>query len=329
MLIKKILFGYYETQCLYVITKLKIADYLQSCPKPITELANLAGVNEGKLYRIMRFMAAKGLFDELPNQKFQLNTESEALISTSENNINNFIRLHAEYFYNSATELTNSIISNNTAFDLKFGENASNHFKNDKKAGEIYNLAMKENSELYGKLIAKTFDFSPYKTIIDVGGGIGSILVNILLQNKNMSGINFDIPALQEMATAYFKEKEVESRCKYVGGDFLKSIPHGGDLYIMKAILHGKNDAMAIEVLNKCKEVLPNNGKLLIIERIICRAAKNYIEACMNDINMLNVTSGHVRTYAEFERLFLSAGYLIQQIYPVDDDLSIIEITLK
>ena len=329
MLIKNMLFGYYETQCLHAITKLNIADHLQDGSKPIVELATLTGVNEDKLYRVMRFMAAKGIFNELPNQEFQMNNESKMLVSTSTDNISHFIKLHAEYFYNSVTELINSMKSNNTAFELKFGETASDHFKNNKAAGQIYHLAMKENTELSGKLITKAYDFSKYKTIIDVGGGLGSLLVNILLQNENSYGINFDIPELQENAEAYFREKTVASRCKYVGGDFFTSIPSGGDLYIMKTILHGKNEAIAVEVLSKCREVLPKHGKLLIIERVMCKDANNYIDVCINDINMLNVTNGHIRTILEFEQLFKQAGYLIKEIYTLPEDLSIMEITLQ
>ncbi|EKD69769.1 MAG: hypothetical protein ACD_46C00732G0009 [uncultured bacterium] len=115
--------------------------------------------------------------------------------------------------------------------------------------------------------------------IVDVGGGIGSLLANILLKNNNSRGINYDLPELEIAAKKYFQEKNIAPRCQYIGGDFLKSIPTGGDIYLMKAILHGKNDEIAMEILTRCKDVLPRNGRLLVIERIIDKAGnKNYIE---------------------------------------------------
>src|SRR5947208_1068581 len=116
MLIKDILFGYYDTQCLYAIAKLNIADHLLSGPKSISELAQLTQANEKKLFRIMRFMSAKNLFDELPNKVFQLNQESQYLVSSTLGNLNNFICLHAEYFYQAASEISNSLKTDTTSF---------------------------------------------------------------------------------------------------------------------------------------------------------------------------------------------------------------------
>ena len=84
------------------------------------------------------------------------------------------------------------------AFELEFGSIAGNYFIENPTAKEIYNNAMQENSELYGRLIAEIYNFSNYKTIVDVGGGIGSLLAHILLKEKSASGINYDLPGLQK-----------------------------------------------------------------------------------------------------------------------------------
>lgn len=212
---------------------------------------------------------------------------------------------------------------------MKYGKSASDYFKENETAAQIYHRAMQENSELSGKLIVETYDFSPFKTIVDVGGGIGSLLVNILLKYSTAFGINFDLPELQNAAETYFKEKGVASRCQYIGGDFFKSIPSGGDLYIMKAILHGKSDEASSMLLNLCKAVLPLHGKVLLIERVIVKTEKNYLDVCINDMNMLNVTRGHIRTITEYEALFKNSGYILSKIYTLPDDISILEIQVE
>ncbi len=326
MLIKNMLFGYHDTQCLYVVTNLNIADYLQDAPKSITELAQATQTKPDKLLRVMRYLSSKGLFEALPGNKFGLNKNSNYLVSSNPENINNFISLHARYFYRGASKLIENIKSNATSFELEFGQIAGHYFQKDSVAGEVYNKAMRENSELYGRLISELYDFAPYKTIVDVGGGIGSLLAHILLKNKHSFGINYDLPGLQQSSELFFKEQGLASRVKYAGGDFDQFVPDGGDIYLMKAILHAREDESAATVLQQCKNVVPDHGKLLIIERVISASEGCYAEACTNDINMLNVTRGRVRTLDKFKSLFENSGFLIKATYPVIDSISILEL---
>ena len=126
----------------------------------------------------------------------------------------------------------------------------------------------------------------------------------------------------------YFKDHGLTSKVNYIGGDFNLSIPSGGDLYMMKAILHAREDKSAITLLNKCKNVLADQGKLLVIERVIAGAGEDSATACVNDINMLNVSSGKVRTLNEFKTLFKSAGFAIKEIYPVANAIEIFELVV-
>jgi hypothetical protein len=117
----------------------------------------------------------------------------------------------------------------------------------------------------------------------------------------------------------------LDDRCKYVSGSFLEEIPQHADLYILKAILHGKNDNLSKQVLQNCKSAMPNHGKLLVIERIISDDY-DYVDACTNDINMLNVSGGKIRTLDEFKDLFGSVGLAINSIKKIQQSLSIIEL---
>lgn len=276
----------------------------------------------------MRFLSAKGLFNELPNQFFSLNDESRFLLSSTPGSLKSFIELHGAYFYQGAFKFLESMNNEKTPFEVFFGKSAAKLFEEDPKIGKIYNSAMQEASEYYGKLITNKYDFSSYKTIIDVGGGFGSFLVNILKANPNINGINFDLPSLMNDAEAYFKSEHLSERCCYISGSFFDSIPAGGDLYIFKAIFHGKTDDQALAILKNAKTVLPVTGKILLIERMIT-PGNNFLDGCLNDINMLNVTKGGVRTFDEYKSLFDISGFLIQKIQPLEDALQIIELVIE
>jgi hypothetical protein len=325
MLIKDILYGYYNTQCLYTVSKLRIAEHLKTGSKSITELASLEHCDENQLYRIMRFLSAKGLFDELNDQIFSLNEESNYLLSSTSGNLKNFIDLHALYFYQAATKIFESMSAKSTPFEIKFGKPAWKLFEERPDVGQIYNVAMQEVSEYYGKLAIKKYDFSLYKTIVDVGGGLGSFLVNILRSNASANGINFDLPSLQDDAERYFIQEGMSLRCQYIAGNFFETIPATGDLYIFKAIFHGKTDEQALRILHNTKRVLPTHAKLLLIERMITHD-DNFIDGCLNDINMLNITNGCVRTLEEYKELFKVSGFSISQIEPLEDALQMIEL---
>ncbi|VVC75572.1 Multifunctional cyclase-dehydratase-3-O-methyl transferase TcmN [Aquicella siphonis] len=329
MLIRDLLFAYYDTQCLYVAACLNIADHLQSGPKSIAELAGLARSNEDKLYRIMRYLSAKGLFDELSGRVFQINPESACLVSSRSGGLKHFIRLHSQYFYPAASELLNSLRSDLSPFELQFGKPSGQYFQDNVEAGEVYHHAMMENSEWFARQAVEAYDFSPYQTLVDIGGGIGTLLAAILLKYKNAKGINFDLPELQEPAERYFKTKGLASRCRFIGGDFLEGIPAGGDLYIMKSVIHGKDDSMALRLLGQFKPFLAPPVKLLVMERVLQGSGAVYLQACLNDINMLNVTRGRVRTYAEYEELFTRSGLTINKLYELQNAFCIMEVQLS
>ncbi len=325
MLIKEMLFGYYDTQCIYIIAELNIANYLQDGSQDISYLAKKTNVDENKLYRIMRFLSSKGLFDQSVGMVFSLNKESKQLISTGDSSLNDFVRFHGKYFYQSARKILEGIKTNNIPFNIEFEESFWGFLNHNCDAGKIFNNSMKCASDSQAKIITDIYDFSTYKTVVDLGGGLGSLLVNILHKYKSVTGINLDLPTLSENATNYFISQGLGDRCKYISGSFLEDIPKGCDLYILKAILHGKNDDLSMQVLKKCKSAMPNHGRLLVIDRVISDD-NDYVEACANDINMLNVSGGKDRTLEEFKVLFDISGLTIASVKKIQQSLSIIEL---
>lgn len=318
------MFGYYNTQCLYVVAELNIADYLQDDQKHISDIARYAEVDEGKLYRIMRFLSSKNLFNEYQNKIFGLNRESKCLVSTDKSSMKDFVTFHAMYFYQSAKKILEGIKTDQIPFNIEFEQPFWTFLEEDQHAGTMFNRSMKNASDAQAKIIANIYDFSSYKKIVDLGGGLGSLLANILHKYRNCSGINFDLATMHDDAELYFKKQNLSDRLKYISGSFFETIPEGADLYIMKAILHGKKDDISKTILRKCKTAMPNHARLLIIDRIISKD-EYYVDACTNDINMLNVSGGKDRTLNEFKHLLSDVDLHINSTYRVSQSLFIIQ----
>lgn len=326
MLVKELLLSYYKTQCLYVVSELDIADELSSGAKSSEELAQSKNINPDKLYRIMRFLASLGLFSESEDGLFSLTDESQELVTSSHGSLKSFIRLHATCFYQAADKMLDSLSVESSSFELSYGASAHHYFVEHAAMGDLYNVAMSENSKRFSELLIAAYPFKSYHKIIDVGGGDGTLLISILKDHPDATGVIFDLPSLQPRAEKAMAVDGVVDRCQFMGGSFFDHIPEGGDLYILKSIIHGKSDARALSILNNIKSSMLHHSKILIIDRIIDMEC-GYQQACVNDINMLNVTRGFDRTKPQFERLIQSCGLRLNETYYLSDAHFCLEIT--
>lgn len=327
MLARNLLYAYLDTQCLCAISELGVADILQNDAKPIGAIAKRVEVDADKLYRVMRYLASKGLFDELPDRHFQLNAHSQCLLSSQLGNLKDLIAFHANAPYQAALSLKQTLREDKSPFELAYSGHVFEYLKLHHDDEVHFNKAMQQNASKVSQKIVTAYDFSLYHHIVDVGGGSGSLLIAILKQNLQASGVNFDLPRLQQCSDQLIADHQLSDRCQFVGGDFLQGVPAGGDLYIMKAILHGKDDKLSVELLHQCKAQMSKQTKLLLIERVIDEQL-DLLDGCINDINMLNLTRGKERTMTEYLTLIERAGLQLCQCIQVDASLCILELEL-
>lgn len=328
MLARNLLYAYLDTQCLSAINELGIADLLEAKALSAAKLAELVSVNEERLYRVMRYLACKGLFEELPNRCFSLNESSTELLSSQEGNLKALISFHANAPYQSATSIKASLRKNEGPFLLNHGEVIYDFLRDHPECNHFFNNAMQQNASFISQRIIQSYDFSRYKKIVDIGSGVGDLLLNILLENKSSNGVNFDLPNLQNSAEDLIANFNLQDRCQFIGGNFFESIPAGGDLYIMKAISHGKDDNDTVRLLKLCRTMMADNTKLLLIERVVDEKY-DYLDGCINDMNMFNLTQGKERTLNGYKNLLSLSDLCLDQCIQVDASVCILEVSLN
>lgn len=323
-MIPKILYGYLGTQCLYVVAKLNIADHLKYGSKEISDLAKLTNSNENALYRVMRCLASLGIFQETLNKSFSLNKEAKDLVSTSENTWKDFIILVGEELYQSAGDLLYSVKTGKPALNHLYGMSHWDYLQKNPNKAEIFHNAMEKGTGPLLKKLIKHYDFSHYKTIVDVGGGKGHLLCEILSQNPAASGIVFDLDNAKKSAEKFIVESVAASRCKFVSGNFFICLPDKADIYLLKVVLHDWDDESVVQILKNCKSAVNKNGRVLIIEKII--EDNRYKElSCLSDINMLVTLTGKERCLKEFQDLLSKSGLKFIQRIDTETVFSIIE----
>lgn len=317
--------GAWVSQAIYVAAKLGIADLLKDGAKSSQELATLANVDATSLYRILRALSSIGLFSEGDNRSFELTPMAEYLRSDIPESLNAVaIMMSGEpWHWKPWGDILYSVKTGLPAFDHVFDMPVFPYLGQNPEAAAIFDACMTSFTTRDSIEIVANYDFSSIHTLVDVGGGHGKLLAHILESNPNLQGILYDLPAVVEGASQHLDK--FSNRTSVVSGSFFESVPSGGDAYIMKHIIHDWDDQKAIAILKNCHQVMPENGKLLVVEDVIPPANQPSIGKLLDLEMLLMTTGGRERTEAEFKELFAAAGFKLTRIVPAGMAANVIE----
>jgi ubiquinone/menaquinone biosynthesis C-methylase UbiE len=302
-------------------TELGIADLLKEGPKTIDELAKLSGSVEGPLYRVMRGLASHGIFKESKNKMFSINPLAKSL---QKEELKYFIEFSLSAMqFNISVEMIHSVKTGRNSTELFIKNGVFEHIGQSQEINNLYNKAMTSTSKMQVSAILPCFEFGKFRHIIDIAGGQGFLLSSILNRYKTIKGTVFELPQVINNAQQLIGDSEKSGKIEFVTGNFFESIPAGGDLYLLKNILHNWNDEDSAKILQNIRKVLPPNGRLLIIEMIV-GYDNNSSWAKMMDLYMMIGLNGRERTREEYQALLEKAGYKNESIKRTVSPLSII-----
>ena len=186
----------------------------------------------------------------------------------------------------------------------------------------VFNSAMTSSSRSEAQAVLAAYNFRRFDCIVDVGGGQGLLLKEILLACPASRGILFDQPQVIASAHQVPISAELAQRYQLVAGSFFESVPESGDAYLMKAILHDWDDSRSKEILRACRRAMPTKATLLVIERVVGPPNEGP-EGKFSDLNMMVQYAALERTHQEFHDL-LKGGGLLTEIVPTRSPLSIV-----
>jgi SAM-dependent methyltransferase len=172
--------------------------------------------------------------------------------------------------------------------------------------------------------VVAAYDFSRFRSIVDVGGGKGALLAEILKAHPRLNAVLFDLPETEKHAHEYIAAAGIGERCAFHAGDFFEHLPSGHDVYVLAHVLHDWNDDDAVAILRKCREALPSDGRLLIVEAVLPDGNTPHHGKLM-DLLMLTVTGGVERSQDEFSRILARSGFTLAHIYPTATHQSVVE----
>lgn len=167
---------------------------------------------------------------------------------------------------------------------------------------------MTKRSREYSGAIAAHSAFSKAEVIVDVGGGEGQLVIDILRAHDGVSGIVFDLPNMAEAAKTLINEAHMTDRCRFVAGDMFHTVPPAGDVYLLKWVLHDWNDEKALVILNRVAEAMTDGSQLLIVERLMPETIDESTGLVQADLNMLCQNDGAERTLGEYRAILDKAN---------------------
>jgi hypothetical protein len=318
--------GYWLSQAIYVAAKLNIADHLKKGSKTCDVLAQDTQAHAPALYRLMRALSSVGIFEETHSHTFGLTPLAEYLHSDHPQSVKaTAIMLGEAPHYQAWGNAFYSFQTGKPAFDQHFGQNVFEYFKTHPADAEIFEQSMNSFSLSEEKAILDVYDFSEFKTIVDVGGGYGEMLGTFLQKYENLQGILFDEGYVIDHCQPTLEKHGIVDRCQAVKGSFFESIPTGGDAYMLKHIIHDWDDERSIAILKNCCQAMGDQSKVLVMEMIV-DPGNQPSAAKFLDLNMLVMCpGGKERTETEFHALFEAAGLALTRIVRTAEDICILE----
>jgi SAM-dependent methyltransferase len=303
--------AYWASRCLHVVAELGVADKLGDEPQTAESLARAIGAQPQALHRVLRSLANHGIFVH-DGERFAHNAESRTLRSDARGSMRSLARMMGmKVHWDAYRELDAAVRTGQASIEKVTASGLFSYLREHPEEGRIFDEAMEGKSSMAIATVPQAYDFSAYKTIGDIGGGLGHLLYAVLEKAPHATGVLFELPDVAARARA----RNVP-RVSYVGGDFFKDPIPACDLYMMMTVLHDWSDAQSEAILRNLRAGAPPKAKLLLIEGIVDPNARDDIVLDV-DIEMLVMTTGRERTRVEWESVLARGGFRLTRIVPV------------
>jgi hypothetical protein len=305
--------GHRLTEIVATAARLAIPDAIAAGASRPEAIATATSTHAPTLRRLLRALAAAGVLHEREDGGFELTALGQAMRSDVPGSIGPWIaQVDRAYVREAWANLEHSIRTGENAFTALHGEDvwAWRGARPDEAA--IFDRAMTALSAGVGAAVAAAFDFSGSRIVADIAGGAGSLLAAVLRAQPHLRGILFDQPAVVEREVAV-AAPDLLGRCDVVGGNFFEAVPPGADVYVLKAILHDWEDPEAVAILRSIRRVIPPDGSLLVVERVIGPPNED-LDGRLSDLHMLVMPGGRERTRTEWEALLGSGGFRLDDV---------------
>ena len=302
-------------RCLHVIADCGAADAVGSSGATPAEIAARTGFNADALDRMLRLLAAHGIFARAADGRYHHSPASRLLQSDDPRSLRSYVRMNGlRAMLDRYTELGQTARTGRPQRDWA---SLLDHLAAHAEESAIFNAAMVSKSRTVLPAVAAAYDFSGFSTIADIGGGRGHLLALVLERAPQATGVLFELPHV-------IADAKPTPRLSLQAGDFFTDALPVADAYLLMDLLHDWDDADAVRILAAVRRAAHAVSRVFIVETLVPDAPGPHLAKSL-DITMLAVTGGRERTEAQHAALLASAGFRLVRVLPTASQYSLVE----
>ena len=318
----QLLLGYRITQAIRAAALLGVCDALAAGPRASSTVAAEIDADPGLVHRLMQALAAIGLCTATDDRLFA-NTELGDLLRRDVPGSlrSTVIGMGEDSWWAAWAQFPRAISGGGIPFELANGKEFWQEMAEAPVVADRFNAFMSGQTENFLPRLLNAFEFSGVRHVVDVGGGSGALLVGILQAHRDARGTLFDLPSGLTAAPAYLRAHGVADRCDVVEGSFFDSVPSGGDVYILRLILHDWPDDRAGAILATCRHAMSTGASLLVIDAAMPEHASADPAALVKflyDLHMYVLFGARERTEPEMRRILQAASFRVDRVVPTE-----------
>jgi SAM-dependent methyltransferase/DNA-binding HxlR family transcriptional regulator len=301
-----LLAGKWIASAISAAAELGLADALVDGPRDVSELSQALGCEPEGLSRLLRVLAGEGVVESGPQGRYTLTPLGEGLTS---DRLRDLARLFgSDLMWRPWSALADALRSGQTAFELVHGEPLFGYLETRPDAARLYHDGVDAFTRDEARALAEAYDFSGPLCVVDVGGGLGTLLSVLSARFAALRCVLYDRPHVVDDTRARLAASDAKGRFECIGGDFFEDDLPEADIFVIKHVLHNWDDTRCLRLLERCSARLRPGGKILVIEGILL-AGDLHEPTRLMDLEMLVLCgAGHERSKPEFRSLLSRAG---------------------
>jgi ubiquinone/menaquinone biosynthesis C-methylase UbiE len=313
-----------QARALQIAAELGVADQLAGGPRHVDDLAKATSSDPTALHSLLRLLASSGVFTETGPRRFGLTPLGAHLRKDHPQSIRAIMVACERLLTRVFTDAMYTMRTGAAAFSHTYGEPLYGYLQSHPRHAALFHAMMADSGRIHSTAVANAYDFAGAEVIVDVGGGDGTLISAILQSCRQAAGVLLEAPQVAQAARERLADHGLTDRCTVVAGDFFQEVPHGGDFYLLKWIIHNWPDAQAVNILRSCRRAMSPDSRLLLIELLVPPGVTPHTSKSQ-DLAMLVLLQGQERTKDEYDALLAKAGFELARVVDTAAPVTIIE----
>jgi orsellinic acid C2-O-methyltransferase len=319
--------GFWAAQVINAAAILQLPDRLAEAPKTAQALAEEVGAHAPSLFRLMRALQTLGLVEAAGEGRYGLTDAGQYLRADVPGSVRGRALFTGDMLWKQFSDLAHVVKTGGRTQAVVSGAEGFAALASDPSRLHAFQQAMAESSTVAARDAMKVYDFGRFARVLDLGGGYGGVLSELLKAQAQQSGAVCDLAYLEDGARTYLAAAGVGARGRFIAGDFFKSAPEGFDLYLMKFIIHDWDDDSAHAILVNARRAAGEGATLVLLEQVVPESLSQSPgdqAVIRGDLTMMSV-GGKERTAGEYRELLAASGWRLTEITPSGASFSVIE----